>query len=72
MSVPQSTEAQVTIPLSPEAEAKFHLITRRLQEATSTDIIRKVLSEDRVVKAYWGELRLQLIFALTSSCTHLC
>ncbi|WVQ82221.1 hypothetical protein IAT38_004349 [Cryptococcus sp. DSM 104549] len=43
-----------TIALSPEAEEQYERITRNLQEATSTEIIRKVLSEGKTVKAYWG------------------
>ncbi|ODO08776.1 phosphoribosylaminoimidazolesuccinocarboxamide synthase [Cryptococcus wingfieldii CBS 7118] len=43
-----------TIKLSPEAESQYERITRNLQEVTSADVIRKVLSEDKVVKAYWG------------------
>ncbi|EIW70785.1 phosphoribosylaminoimidazolesuccinocarboxamide synthase [Tremella mesenterica] len=42
------------ITLSPEAEAKYERIIRRLQEVTSGEIIRKVLSEGETVRAYWG------------------
>ncbi|KIR74425.1 phosphoribosylaminoimidazolesuccinocarboxamide synthase [Cryptococcus deuterogattii CA1014] len=46
--------SETTIQLSPEAEAQYERITRHLQEVTSGDVIRKVLSEGKVVKAYWG------------------
>ncbi|KAL0250655.1 phosphoribosylaminoimidazolesuccinocarboxamide synthase [Cryptococcus tetragattii IND107] len=46
--------SEATIQLSPEAEAQYERITRSLQEVTSGDVIRKVLSEGKVVKAYWG------------------
>lgn len=46
--------SETTIQLSPEAEAQYERITRNLQEVTSGDVIRKVLSEGKVVKAYWG------------------
>ncbi len=49
------------IELSPEAEAQYIRITRNLQEYTSGEIIRKVLSEGKVVKAYWGEVSSVLI-----------
>lgn len=45
-----------SIALSPEKEAEFERITRNLQEATSTEIIRKVLADGEVVRCYWGEL----------------
>lgn len=51
-----SSAAVPHIALSPEAEAQFETITRNLQESTSTEIIRKVLSDGEVVRAYWGEL----------------
>lgn len=43
------------ITLSEAKEAEYERITRNLQEATSMEIVRKVLAEDRVVKCYWGE-----------------
>nr|ODN97741.1 phosphoribosylaminoimidazolesuccinocarboxamide synthase [Cryptococcus depauperatus CBS 7855] len=43
-----------SIKLSAEAEAQYEQIIRGVQEVTSGEIIRKVLSEGRVVKAYWG------------------
>ncbi|KAK4687343.1 phosphoribosylaminoimidazole-succinocarboxamide synthase, partial [Tremellales sp. Uapishka_1] len=49
-----SDAAAPSIKLSSEAEAKYERITRSLQEVTSGEVIRKVLSEERVVKAYWG------------------
>ena len=42
------------ISLSPEAEAQYGLITRNLAEMTSSEIVRKVLSEGESVKCYWG------------------
>lgn len=51
-----AASAGPSIALSPEREAEYERILRNLQEATSTDIIRKVLAEDRTVRCYWGEL----------------
>jgi hypothetical protein len=51
-----SSGAVPHIALSPEAEAQFETITRNLRESTSTEIIRKVLADGEVVRAYWGEL----------------
>lgn len=42
------------IPLSAEKEAEYERITRNLAELTSGEIIRKVLSEGKTVKCYWG------------------
>lgn len=44
-----------TIPLSDEQEKQYELIVRNLQEVTSADILRKVISE-RAPVGYWGEL----------------
>jgi len=44
------------ISLTKEQEEKYERITRSLQEVTSAEILRKVLSEDRTPVAYWGEL----------------
>ncbi len=44
-----------TISLSPEAEAQYERITRNLAEITSSEIIRKVLSDGEVLRAYWGQ-----------------
>lgn len=44
------------IELSAEKEAEYERITRNLAELTSGDIIRKVLSEGKTVKCYWGKL----------------
>ncbi len=49
------TDAGPSVQLSQDKEAQYERIMRNLQEATSTEIIRKVLAEDRVVKCYWGE-----------------
>lgn len=46
-----------SIELSAEKEAEYERITRNLAELTSGEIIRKVLSEDKTVKCYWGEFR---------------
>ncbi|GFZ44099.1 Phosphoribosylaminoimidazole-succinocarboxamide synthase [Saitozyma sp. JCM 24511] len=51
-----SSAAVPHIALSPEAEAQFETITRNLQESTSTEIIRKVLSDGEVVRAYWAHI----------------
>ncbi|WWD17428.1 phosphoribosylaminoimidazolesuccinocarboxamide synthase [Kwoniella shandongensis] len=53
-AVQQTTDKSAQIALSPEAEAQYERITRNLQEVTSGEIIRKVLSEGEVVRAYWG------------------
>ena len=47
------------IQLSTEKEAQYAQIMRNLQEATSSEIVRKVLSEGEVVRCYWGERRLR-------------
>lgn len=49
------SSAGAEIKLSPEKEAEYERIMRNLQESTSGDIIRKVLSDGEVVRAYWGE-----------------
>ncbi|KAI0822197.1 tyrosyl-tRNA synthetase [Trametes gibbosa] len=36
------------------AEAKFELITRRLQEVLGGDLIKAILTEGRTPKCYWG------------------
>lgn len=51
-----TNEVTVTIPLSPENEERFSLITRNLQEFTGGDIIRKVLADGETPRLYWGEL----------------
>lgn len=43
-----------TIQLSAEKEAEYERITRNLAELTSGEIVRKVLSEGKTVKCYWG------------------
>ena len=42
------------IPLSPEKEAQYAQLTRNLQEITSAEIVRKVLSQDETLRCYWG------------------
>ncbi|KAL1413623.1 hypothetical protein Q8F55_001398 [Vanrija albida] len=49
-----TNEVTVTIPLSPENEERFSLITRNLQEFTGGDIIRKVLADGETPRLYWG------------------
>jgi tyrosyl-tRNA synthetase len=54
----EQTQPEVTGPkieLSAEREAEYERITRNLAEMTSGEILRKVLSEDRTVKCYWGK-----------------
>jgi len=51
----QTEVAGPKIELSAEREAEYERITRNLAEMTSGEILRKVLSEDRTVKCYWGE-----------------
>ena len=53
----EQTQPEVAGPqiaLSKEKEAEYERITRNLAEMTSGEILRKVLSEDRTVKCYWG------------------
>ena len=38
-----------------DAEIKYDLITRRLQEVLGADIIKGILAEGRTPKCYWGE-----------------
>jgi hypothetical protein len=54
----EQTEADVgpAITLSKEQEEKYEIITRSLQEFTSGEILRKVISEDKTPVGYWGEL----------------
>ena len=51
---PVDGQTAPTIELSQENEEQYLRNVRNLQEATSTDIIRKVLSEDETVRCYWG------------------
>ena len=44
-----------SIELTPEQEAQYERITRNLQEVTSAEILRKVIAEGKVPRAYWGE-----------------
>ena len=37
-----------------DVEAKFDLITRRLQETLGGDSIKAILAEGRTPKCYWG------------------
>lgn len=56
-TVTQATAAEPSVPkieLSAEKEAEYERITRNLAEMTGGEIIRKVLSEGEVVRAYWG------------------
>ena len=45
------------ISLSPENEARYERITQNLQEATSGEILRKVLADGEVPRGYWGAVR---------------
>ena len=56
----QVDAAVPAITLTPKAEAQYERITRNLQEHTGGEIIRKVLSDGEVVKAYWGEPNIRL------------
>ncbi len=44
-----------SVSLSAEAEEQYERITRNLAEMTSGEIIRKVLNDGEVLRAYWGE-----------------
>lgn len=44
-----------SISLSEEKEAEYSRIMRNLQEHTGGEIIRKVLADGEVVRAYWGQ-----------------
>lgn len=48
------TEAGPKIELTPEQEAQYERITRNLQEVTSAEVLRKVIAEGKVPRAYWG------------------
>lgn len=50
----KAVEEKTTVPLSPENEERYNLITRDLQEVTSGDIIRQVLADGEVPRLYWG------------------
>ena len=39
-----------------DVEAKFELITRRLQEVLGGDSIKAILNEGKTLKCYWGKL----------------
>jgi tyrosyl-tRNA synthetase len=43
-----------SISLDVEQERKYERITKSLQEVTSAEILRKVLSEGRSLVGYWG------------------
>ena len=42
--------------MSNDADAKYEIITRRLQEVLGGDIIKGILAEGRTPKCYWGML----------------
>lgn len=44
------------ITLTVEQEEQYERITRNLQEVTSAEILKKVIAEGKVPKAYWGQL----------------
>ena len=54
----EQTEAGPKIELTPEQEAQYERITRNLQEVTSAEVLRKVIAEGNVPRAYWGEFGL--------------
>jgi hypothetical protein len=41
--------------LNEEAQVKYDLLTRRLQEVLGGDIIKQILAEGKTPKGYWGE-----------------
>ncbi|KAJ3770204.1 tyrosine tRNA ligase [Lentinula raphanica] len=43
-----------TLDLSPEQNAQYDMITRRLQEVLGGEAIKAILKEGRTPKAYWG------------------
>lgn len=60
--VPLVEQAAFKVDLAEEQEAKYERITRRLQEVTSAEIMRKVLSENRSPVGYWGVLEGQICY----------
>ena len=46
--------SRLQIKMASEADAKFELITRRLQEVLGADSIKAILAEGRTPKCYWG------------------
>ena len=48
--------SHLQIKMASEADAKFELITRRLQEVLGADSIKAILAEGRTPKCYWGML----------------
>lgn len=41
--------------LSEESQARYDILTRRLQEVLGGDIIKQILAEGKTPKGYWGE-----------------
>jgi hypothetical protein len=54
--------------LDNEAQEKYEMLTRRLQEVLGGDIIKQILVEGRTPKGYWGESWL-LVCIKSISCT---
>lgn len=60
------------------AEAKFELITRRLQEVLGGDLMKAILTEGRTPKCYWGrsaatsrmQQRVLRLWVYCRNCTH--
>jgi tyrosyl-tRNA synthetase len=53
-STPSVANTAASIQLTAEQEAKYERITRKLQEVTTAEVVRKVLGEGEVVRGYWG------------------
>ena len=51
----EAADSGPSIVLSEEGEKQYERITRNLQEVTSAEVLRKVISEGKVPKCYWGE-----------------
>jgi len=40
--------------LSSDAQEKYDILTRRLQEVLGGEILKQILSEGKIPKGYWG------------------
>lgn len=72
-TAPLVEQAAFKVDLPDEQEAKYERITRRLQEVTSAEIMRKVLSEGRSPVGYWGQSKLtchQHMLTVDRQCYH--
>jgi tyrosyl-tRNA synthetase len=54
MAAPNPDSHNKEITLSPEAQAKFDLITDNLQEVLNPEKVKQILAEGRHVRIYWG------------------